>query len=735
VGPAAELWLDTESNLTMRAKLMFLGDWDGGFYWILALAACLGAIVAARGKHYLQRTVGQFGAVPASCGLTGALAARRLLAAVGLTPVTVVRSNWLNCYHPRKRQVQLLDLTFDGSTIASLAIAAHEVGHAQQFAGGYWPARMRLWMRPVYYGLLLAMLGTLGLCFTYLAPFWASAVVVGVAFVVSLLQLPTVLPLEYDASRRAKELVKKEGLLAPYEESSFDRLLRAASRTYLAWECQRWIMLLAGGAAVFWITPAPGHNPASELSDMEQIAAADPPGQHHPFAAGLQGPPAPTDHRENMPPAVEPGAWGVAPQPLDPEFLPSIDLTYALLSSLGTLIPAGLMVFFLAKFAQTPRRRPTAHETAVARNNAGLGLLHRGELAAAVEAFSSSLELDRNLHAVSFNRGNCYLRLGQLDEAMADIETCLRMNPHFVEAVALRAQIWTRRGKFDLALADLNQALQMAPKNAVALTCRGNLWLVQSDYDRARADFDQAIANDTSQGSAYLGRAKIEVARGNIDAALADCCQAFALGADLGDTHSVRGRIWLDKGDYDRAIADLTACLKYFPKESWVLSNRGLAHYLKGDYPHALDDLNKALELDPAEAFAYNNRGAAYLKTGNFAAATADLQKALELKPDFPNPHKHLAWLQATCPLPDFRNGTSAVAHAERALELAGGKGAEYLAVLAAAYAEAGDFSKAVECQSRCLQASPPESLPQMQERLKLFESRQPFRDQQELPR
>jgi len=52
----------------------------------------------------------------------------------------------------------------------------------------------------------------------------------------------------------AKALVVKEGLLAPFEEASFDRLLNAASRTYLAWECQRWLVLLASGVAIFLFT-------------------------------------------------------------------------------------------------------------------------------------------------------------------------------------------------------------------------------------------------------------------------------------------------------------------------------------------------------------------------------------------------------------------------------------------------------------------------------------------------
>jgi len=90
-----------------------------------------------------------------------------------------------------------------------------------------------------------------------------------------------------------------------------------------------------------------------------------------------------------------------------------------------------------------------------------------------------------------------------------------------------------------------------------------------------------------------------------------------------------------------------------------------------------------------------------------------------------------LAWcrLAATCPLPDFRDGASALAHAQRAQQLANENPAEYQALLAAAYAEAGDFTSAVECQSRCLELSPPQALPPMRARLTLYESQQPFRD------
>ncbi len=675
---------------------MFLIDSAGGFYWVLLTGACLAAVAVSSARRYLQRTFGQFGGVPADCGLTGALAARRLLAAVGLTTVAVERSNRVDCYDPRKRQVQLRDHTFDGSSLAALAIAAHEVGHAEQFARGFWPARLRLWMRSISILLLLTMLGVLAFDFVHPPMQWASPVMFGTGFLILFVQIPTVLPLEYDASRRAKELVVKEGLLAPYEMSSFDRLLNAASRTYLAWECQRWLVLLAGGAALFWFTPAWTAEP-SEFAQVSQAVAAAP----------AEEEPEEADGQPNL----------------------NIDVIHLLLPNLVLLIPAALLMFVMGKFANASAKRPKTMETAVSRNNAGLGLLRRGELAEALHAFSSALTLNPKLQAARFNRGFCHLRQGQLDQAMADVEESLRLNPHYVDALALRGQIWAQRARYDLAIADLNRALEMAPRNSMALACRGNLFLAQGDYDQALADFEQALGHTPEDGPAHLGRATVALARGNMDAALADCSQALAFGADAGSAYGMRGSIWLQKRDRDRAIADFTAALKHGQGSAIHFCNRGLAYYFKGLYDQAIEDQDKAIELDPTHAVAFNNRGAAYLKLGNYAAAAADLQKAIDLKPEFPNPHKHLAWLKATCPLPDFLDGAGALVHAQRAQPLGDENPAEYQALLAAAYAAAGDFTNAVVCQSRCLELSPPEASPPMRERLALYESHQPFRD------
>ncbi|HLJ92357.1 MAG TPA: tetratricopeptide repeat protein [Gemmataceae bacterium] len=145
-------------------------------------------------------------------------------------------------------------------------------------------------------------------------------------------------------------------------------------------------------------------------------------------------------------------------------------------------------------------------------------------------------------------------------------------------------------------------------------------------------------------------------------------------------------------------------------------------------FQRAIADLHEAIQRDPSDAVAFNNRGAARLMAGDYPGAASDLREAIRLNPHFPNPYKHLAWLQATCPEAEYRDGSAAVAHATRALELANGKRTEWFSVLAAAHAEAGNFEEAVKWRTKCLDETPPQARPPLQNALSLYQARQPLR-------
>ena len=182
----------------------------------------------------VKGTFNKFADVPTSSGLTGAEAARRMLDANGLTsvPVEHIPGTLTDHYDPMSRVVRLSDPVYFGNSIASLSVACHEVGHAIQHKVSYpmLVARHRIFpvvnlvsgVAPLLLigGLLLQMSGLL----LFGIIFFSAAV----AF-----QLIT-LPVEFNASSRAKELMVSMGFIRNSEEGGASKVLGAAALTYVA---------------------------------------------------------------------------------------------------------------------------------------------------------------------------------------------------------------------------------------------------------------------------------------------------------------------------------------------------------------------------------------------------------------------------------------------------------------------------------------------------------------------
>jgi uncharacterized protein len=187
-------------------------------------------------QHWLKKTVGQEMNVPVANGLTGAQVAREILDRNGLHAVPVERADGgplSDHYDPRKRGLFLSAPVYEGRSVASTAIAAHEVGHAIQHAKAYKPMEIRSAIFPVVafasstWSLLLFagfILNAVGLI--------QVAVVLFAAIVV--FQLVT-LPVEFDASNRAKAVLASSGIVSTQEEAQgVSKVLGAAAMTYVA---------------------------------------------------------------------------------------------------------------------------------------------------------------------------------------------------------------------------------------------------------------------------------------------------------------------------------------------------------------------------------------------------------------------------------------------------------------------------------------------------------------------
>lgn len=187
--------------------------------------------------------------------------------------------------------------------------------------------------------------------------------------------------------------------------------------------------------------------------------------------------------------------------------------------------------------------------------------------------------------------------------------------------------------------------------------------------------------------------------------------------------------------DYDQAIAACDQALTLLRDApaglAVVLQLRSAAHRAKGNLAQAIADLNQAVELNPT-APNYTSRGEIERAAGSYHAALADYSEAIRLEPDYAPAWNSLAWLLATCPKPEVRNGARAVEAAKKACELTGWKQPECLGTLAAAYAEAGQFAEAMEWQKNALESVDYRQRreAEAQKRLQLYAEGKPYRDE-----
>jgi len=176
----------------------------------------------------------KYSRVPSARGLTGAQAAKILLERSGLYDVSITRSHGFlsDHYNPMNKSLNLSEAVYDSTSVAAIGVATHEAGHAVQHAQKYAPLWLRSTLVPtanigssIGY---LVMLGGLFLGMTNL-------VLVGaVLFSMVLLFQIVTLPVEFDASNRAKRLVLEYGIVSPSERQGIDRVLNAAALTYVA---------------------------------------------------------------------------------------------------------------------------------------------------------------------------------------------------------------------------------------------------------------------------------------------------------------------------------------------------------------------------------------------------------------------------------------------------------------------------------------------------------------------
>jgi len=224
-----------------------------GLDWTYMLVI-IGAVLCLMASARVNTTYNKYSKVRSMSGMTGAMAAQKILQYSGITDVRIeqVRGNLTDHYDPSKKVLRLSDSVYNSTSVAAIGVAAHECGHAIQHQCGYGPLKFRSTLVPAAnigsrLGLPIIIIGVL------ISGAGSTIVQIGIwVFSLAVLFQLVTLPVEFNASSRAKKLLGSYGILQQQEVRSVDKVLDAAAFTYVAaassiLQLLRLILIFGGG--------------------------------------------------------------------------------------------------------------------------------------------------------------------------------------------------------------------------------------------------------------------------------------------------------------------------------------------------------------------------------------------------------------------------------------------------------------------------------------------------------
>lgn len=420
---------------------------------------------------------------------------------------------------------------------------------------------------------------------------------------------------------------------------------------------------------------------------------------------------------------------------------------------------------------------------------ARLNLLPDGDKGAITEATSKAIELLED-DPVEQSAAYVLRALTQDDDAkkLADLNAAAEKDPENVEAFQARAALRLQMNDVEGAIADLELVLLKDPTNqavaeaavrklfemnrlddAVELITkilaakpsegmyrmRANVYRFEQKFDEAMSDINKAIAMQPKDPITLLQRAEIALDRDDVKSAKEDFQAAKALAPQFANADpmvELRLRIALQENRLADAINDGKLLAERAPEMTSRQLRLATLYSLDQRPRKAIEILTGVLEQDPMNVSVLRSRADALLSVGDHGLAIEDYEKAIEAMGDLDAAevseiekmeasgiYNNLSWVLATSPDDSVRDGERALKYGKKAAELSDYEAPHILSTLAAAYAEQGDFEKAVEWSSKAVELGDAEKdsedhdqLEQLQNELDQYKQGKPWREKQE---
>lgn len=341
------------------------------------------------------------------------------------------------------------------------------------------------------------------------------------------------------------------------------------------------------------------------------------------------------------------------------------------------------------------------------RMNLGLALSLKGEHDAALEQVEEAARLAEKDPEVHHSLGVVLAQQGKYDEAIEAHTKATELAPEYSAAHNDLGILLSEKGDYEKAVQHLTAAMKFDPQSAYVRANLAELLLKQERYHEAAQVAKSAISLRKDFPEAYIAMAGALTGLRQFEIAATCLQQASNLsGTDprlrslivrkASHLTSTLAELNTQAGKLDDAVANYRDALVNDPANPKLHNSMGTILAMQGKLDEAIKAFQEAARLDEKFAEPRRNLGQAYLSQGKVDAAVAEFRAAIALQPDWPGPKNDLAWLLATHPDDSVRNAVEAVQLAEEACQQTQNNSPDCLDTLAAAYAEAGEFPKAI---------------------------------------
>jgi tetratricopeptide (TPR) repeat protein len=245
------------------------------------------------------------------------------------------------------------------------------------------------------------------------------------------------------------------------------------------------------------------------------------------------------------------------------------------------------------------------------------------------------------------------------------------------------------------------QTLAVTSKNFIAHNAFGLFLLDHNRLEEAIREFEKSIDARPSYADAHSNLGIVLIAKGEFDSAIIHLQEAIQLRPNEPKGHFNLGTILAQNGDADGAMAEYQKAIDSDPGYAEAHYGFGNTLYEKGRIDEALSHYEQALRSQPSYAEVENNIAIALLHKGQPFDAVAHWRKSIELKPDFIEALNNLAWVLATFPDDKLRSGAESLALAKQAMQFSNARDVSIFRTLAAACAETGRFTEAIDIAER----------------------------------